>query len=289
MRCLGCAAVAACLAEKCAPRAAAQEPRSSLYPRFEIDASGTLLVLGATIRIDSKTNLRLGTEIKAEDVLGVPRTTFQPRVTLRWRPWRRHELEAGIFPAARSGERTLTRTIVVGDTSFAAGARVSSALRTSQAFFTYRFAFTARETTQFGIALGLGALFFRSQIDALAVATGGGVERNRVLYSETQESTGPTASVGVYGRLLLGHRWHLEAELRGIYLESGVYEVRMLEGGAAGRYFFSRTVGAELGYDLGYYHEASDQTSNRGFFELDFRGKVHYIVHGFRGGIVIQF
>ncbi len=48
-------------------------------------------------------------------------------------------------------------------------------------------------------------------------------------------------------------------------------------------------MGAELGYDLGYYHEASDETSTHAVFQLDFRGKVHYILHGFRGGIVIQF
>jgi hypothetical protein len=59
----------------------------------------------------------------------------------------------------------------------------------------------------------------------------------------------------------------------------------MLEGGVAGRHFFSRTVGAELGYDLGFYRISGAETTDAG----DFEGKIHYIVHGFRGGIVVQF
>ena len=285
MRCLRCVALAASLAGGCEARAAAQEPRSSLYSRFEVDAGVTLLVMDETIRIDPEDSPGSGTEIAAEDLLGVSRTTFQPRATLRWRPLRRHELEAGIFRSVRSGEQTLAETIVVGDTSFSAGAQVHSAVRTSQAFVTYRFAFTARETTQLGAALGVGALFFRTQIDALAGATGGGTDTSRVEYSEISETTVPTVSLGVYGRFLLGDRWYLETELRGVYQEIGTYAVRMLEGGVAGRHFFSRTVGAELGYDLGYYRVSGVETTESG----DFRGQIKYIVHGFRGGIVVRF
>jgi len=278
-------ALALSLAGGCEQRAAAQEPRNSLYSRFEVDASVTLLVLGETIRVDPEDTPGGGTEIAAEDALGFSRTTFQPRATLRWRPLRRHELEAGVLRAVRSAEQTLAKTIVVGDTSFAAGVQINSALQSNQVFFTYRFAFTAREATQLGAALGVGALFFRTQIDALATVAGGGIDTSGVQYSEISETAVPTVSVGVYGRFMLGDRWYLETELRGLYREIGQYEVRIVEGGAAGRHFFSRTVGAELGYDLGSYHVSALETTDKG----DFKGKINYIVHGFRGGIVIQF
>jgi len=285
MRSLGVVALAMFFVGGCVSRAAAQEPRSPLYSRFELDASVTLLVLNQTLRIDPNNRPGAGTEIVAEDVLGVSRTTFQPRATLRWRPLRRHELEAGILPAVRSGERTLERTIVVGDSSFTAGARVNSAIRTSQAFVTYRFAFTAHKSTQLGASLGLGAIFYRSQIDALAGVTGGRINTSGVLHSTTSEVTVPTVSAGAYGRFMLGERWYLEAELRGSYLEIDKSEVRMIEGGAAGRHFFSRAVGAELGYDLGYYRDSEPEITDRG----NFRGTFHFVVQGFRGGIVIQF
>jgi hypothetical protein len=66
----------------------AQDLDPRLYPKFDLDASGTLLVLGETIRIDPDSGT--GTEIDAEDVLGVSTTSFQPRAALRWRPGRRH-------------------------------------------------------------------------------------------------------------------------------------------------------------------------------------------------------
>ncbi len=66
-------------------------PRSHLYDRFQATASGTLLVLGTKIRIDPDTGE--GTEIDLEDNLAIGSTTLQPRLALRWRPGRRHELE----------------------------------------------------------------------------------------------------------------------------------------------------------------------------------------------------
>ncbi len=289
MRWIGSVAVAAGLTVGFAPWAVAQEGHSHLYPRFEADLNGTLLVLGETIRIDNENNSEPGTEIDAEDVLGMSQTTLEPRATFRWRPGRRHELEGGYLRAVRSAERTLLDTLVVGDTSFAAGLRVRSELGTSQAFLNYRFAFTARENTQIGAAVGLGALFLRTEIDALAGSTAGGTDTTTVTYSSTQEFTGPLGSLGLYGRFRLSDRWYLESDLRGVYLKISNFKAGVLEAGAAGRYFFSKTWGAELGYNLGFYVVEVDQDPNGGVLNTDFLGRIKYSVQGFRGGVVIQF
>ncbi|MGH7584613.1 MAG: hypothetical protein ACREMH_00020 [Gemmatimonadales bacterium] len=266
----------------------AQEVRGSLYPRYEASAHASLLVLGETIRIDSERNPDSGTEIDAEEALGVSPTTFEPRIAFRWRPGerRRHEIEAGILRAVRSGDRTLTDTIVVGDTSFAAGVPVQARLRTTQAFLTYRYALTANEKTQFGPAVGLGAVFFRTEIDALISGPGG---EREVDYSESRNLTGPTGSLGLYGRFRFGDRWYLESDIRGVFLKVGDIEAGVLELGAAGRYFISRTVGAELGYGLGYYAVEVDKTDSEGFLSPDFLGEVHYTSQVIRGGVVVQF
>jgi hypothetical protein len=121
-----------------------------LYPRFEFDASGTLLVPGQTIRIDPQNQPGEGTAINAEDVLGVSTTSFQSRAALRWGPGRRHELELGFLRAVRSARKVLVDTLTFSDTAFAAGLRINSNLRTSQAFLTYRFAFRVRPESQIG-------------------------------------------------------------------------------------------------------------------------------------------
>ena len=95
------------LALICAGDAQAQQLKNRLYPKFELDIDGTLLRLSETLRIDPKNRPELGTEISVEDVLGISRSTLQPRATFRWRPWRRHEFEVGFQRVVRSAEEPL--------------------------------------------------------------------------------------------------------------------------------------------------------------------------------------
>jgi hypothetical protein len=96
--------------------ARAQELDPRLYPKFQVGASGTLLVLSETIRIDPQDGE--GTGIDVEDVLGVSTTSLEPRLAFRWHPGRRHELEAGFVRAVRSAEKVLVDTISFADTTF---------------------------------------------------------------------------------------------------------------------------------------------------------------------------
>ena len=268
--------------------ARAQELDPRLYPKFEVGASGTLLVLSETIRIDPDTGE--GTEINVEDVLGVSQTSLEPRVSFRWRPGRRHELELGFQRAVRSAERVLTDTIQFADTTFAAGLRVNSQLRTSQAFLTYRFAFRVRPESQIGAALGLGALLLRQELDAVAGATAGGPDTTIVPFSQTRSFNAPTGSLGVYGRFKLGEQWYLDSDVRAIYVKIDNLKAGVIELGAAARRFFSEKFAAELGYGLGFYTVELERTSDDGgFLSIDVTGKIKYTVNGFRGGIVYQF
>ena len=193
--------------------AAAQLPTNHLYDRWQLSGSGTLLVLGATLRVDGENR---GTDLSVEDDLGLSRTTLQPRVALRWRPGKRHEIEAAYQWASRSTQRVLTDTVVFNDQTFASGLRVETSLGTSQASLVYRFAFTAKEKTQLGAALGLGAILMRSELDAIAGTTPGGPDTSIVEVSRAGKFNGPTGSLGLYGRFQVGDRGYLESDLRAI-------------------------------------------------------------------------
>jgi hypothetical protein len=250
-----------------------------------VTASGTLLVLGTTIRVDPENGE--GTELKLEDRLGVGNTTLQPRLALRWRPGRRHELEGGYQWAKRSGQAVLSDTIVFRDTTYAAGLRVNSESGTSQMFLTYRYAITAKEETQIGAALGLGLIFLRSEITAIAGATAGGPDTAIAQFSRKGDINGPTASLGGYARFQLSDKWYLEPDLRAIYIKIDNIKVGVLEAGLAGRYFLSNKVGLELGYNLGFYQVNIDATSN--FAGIERTGKIRYTVNGWRVGGVYAF
>jgi hypothetical protein len=260
------------------PRLAAQQLDNHLYDKFQAMGSLSLLVLSTNIQIDPSNGE--GTEISVESILGLPSTTWQPRAALRFRMGRRNELEAAYQWASRTGDVTLADSIVVGDTTFPAGASIQSKLNTSQLTATYRFAFTAKERTQIGVGLGLGAIFLNESIDALA-----SVGTNSVSYSQAESFPGPTASLGLYGRFRAGDSWYFEADARGIYAKVSNVKAGIIELGGDVRYFFNKTIGASLGYGLGFYKV----TLSRDGTLVDLSGSFKYTIQGFRAGLVVAF
>jgi hypothetical protein len=269
-------------------RALAQTGPNHLYDKYQASASGALLVLGATVRIDGEDR---GTELSIEDDLGLERSTLQPRLAFRWRPGQRHELEASYQWATRENGRVLRDTIEIRDTTFDAGLRINSSFGTSQAGLTYRWAFAAKENSQIGLGVGLGMIFLRLGVDAVAGTTPGGPDTAIVQRSSSADLNGPVGSLGVYGRWRLGDRWYLDSDVRGIYVKISNFKAGVVEAGLAGRYFFSEKFGAELGYALGVYAVRIDREGDDGggFAGIDVTGKIRYYVNGFRIGAVYGF
>ena len=220
---------------------AAQEQRVSLYDKFQVNLSLTGVILNSDIRVDGSGGN--GTELDAEDDLGLATLKLQPRAAFRWRPGRRHELEVGYQFARRTGEKTLEREIQFGDSTFEVGGRMESHLDTDQAFLNYKFAFMAKDRTQLGLGIGLGALFFDAGLDLVATAGGGSAEA-----STGTEVTVPVGSIGLYGRFLSGDRWRFDVEPRALALEIDRFDIRVLELGGAVHYGLSSKMDLELGY-----------------------------------------
>jgi hypothetical protein len=260
-------------------------PRSHLYDKFQASASGTLLLLGATIRVDPDSGE--GTEISVKNTLGLGSTILKPRLGFRWRPGRKHELEAVYQWAKRSGETVLQDTIVFRDTTYAAGLRINSSSGTSQAFLTYRYALKATEKTQLGAALGIGIIFLRNDITAIAGATAGGPDTAIAQFSRSGGFNGPEASLGGYGRWQLSDKWYLESDLRAIYIKIDNIKAGVIEAGLAGRYFPWEKIGLELGYNLGFYQLNIESANN--FASINRTGKLKYTVNGWRIGGVYTF
>jgi hypothetical protein len=263
---------------------AAPAVRNHLYDKWQFSASGAALILSTTVRIDSDSGQ--GTELNSEDDLGLSKTVFRPRLAARWRPGRRHELEASWVFVNRNGDRTLADSIQVGDTSFSAGARVQSKFRNDQILLVYRWAFHASETSQIGLGVGLGAQVFSFKFDATAGAASGG-DTVSVQKSVDKRLVGPTASLGLYGRWQLGQDWNIEADLRGIYAKISTVTVWDVEAGAAARYWLSKTWGLEAGYGLGLYDVKVDVSNSGSLIQYDFSGKLKYSTQNVRLGVNI--
>ncbi len=268
------------------PQARAEDLGNRLYDRFQVVGSGAMLWLGSNVRIDSEDG-RIGTDLDAEEDLGLSRNRFQPRLEVRWRPGHRHELELGYQFARRDNSRQLGRTIEVGDTSFTAGADIRSTFDSDNMFLTYRFAIMARERTQLGAAVGLGAFFFKVGVDALAgVAVGG--KSDSVTYSNTTSFVGPTAALGAFGRFRVANRWYLEPDVRYLRVTIDRFTARVVEAGLAGRFFISRRVGVEGGIGVrGVRVDIGPKTDGGGIVDLKVSARVKYTESQLRLGVVV--
>lgn len=246
---------------------------SHLYDRFQFTFSGTQVWLGSNVRVDASDGSP-GTEFSSDDI-GAARRTWEPRVALRWKPGRRHEVELGYLFARSSGSRVLGDTIHFADTSFARGMEVHSKLKSDQAFLTYRYAFHAAPRSQIGLALGLGALFVDIGLRNADTAL--------VPVAASANAIGPTGSLGLFGRWQVGDRWYVEGDARGLYAKVDRFTATVYEAGAAARYFTSRHVGFELGYGLTSIKVGVDPRSDGGGFS----GLLKYSLQNARLAVVV--
>jgi len=231
--------------------------------------------MGTDIKVDGANTE--GTEIDGEDVLGLSREKIQPRAAVRWRPGRRHELELGYQFARRTADKTLERDIVFADSTYTAGLNLKSTFRTDQVFLAYRFALRARERTQLGVGIGIGVFPFKLEVARLA-----SVDGSEVTSSSERSFVGPTGSLGVYGRFLLGDRWYLESDLRGISVTIDRFTAKIVEANLGGQYFLSEKLAIDLGYGISSVKLTVDPPEDRkGFF-----GSLDYPMQHVRLGVV---
>jgi hypothetical protein len=279
--------IIACALAVCAwasPALAAEEFGNHLYDPFQLIVSGSILKLGSDARVDAEDG-SAGTELNLEDDLGFDKTKFQPRAEIRWRPGRRHELDLGYQMARRSAEKTLGRTIEVGDTSFAAGADIKSTFDSDNLFLTYRYSIIAKERMEVGVGLGLGAFFFKVGVDALASASSGGGSRS-VEYSNETSFTGPTGALGVYGRFRSGDRWYLVPDARYLRVTIDRFTGQVLEGGFTAQYYVSPTVGIEAGVGVRAIQVDVGPKTDGGGFGPEVAARIKYDESQFRIGMV---
>ncbi len=260
----------------------AQSEANHLYDKFQFLVAGSDVVISPTIQIDG-TN-QAGTEIEFGKTLGIPRSGFEPMLSVRWKPGRRHELQAGYLFINRSGEHILEDSVRVEDTVFSAGLNLNSKFSADYAFLSYRFAIMAKENTQLGLNLALGYIAFKTDINALAGVSNGN-DTLTTSYGVSKSFPGPVGTLGAYGRFRFSEKWYLETE--GAYLtgSSGGVTVKEFVIGAAGRYFLSRKIGLEAGYGITGVDVSITSSDSGPFGTLN--GKIKYNFQNFRLGVIL--
>jgi hypothetical protein len=263
----------------------AEDLGNHLYDRYQFGVSGSVLWFGDNVRVDSEDG-STGTDLSIAEDLGFTTNKFQPRMSFRWRPGHRHELEAAYQFARRSADKTLERTISVGDTSFAAGLQIHSVFNTDNAVLTYRYSIMAHERTQLGAALGLGAFFLKVGVDGLVSASSEDQSASAD-YAASESFVAPTLALGLYGRFRSGDRWYIAPDIRYLQFTIDRYTPRILEGGLIGQYYLSKKVGLEAGYGLRSLRLDIGPRPEGSIINMSFTGSIRYSENQFRLGVLL--
>ena len=253
---------------------------ASLYDKYQFDLSLTTVILNADIRVDSEGGR--GTDIDAEDDLGLPTTRFQPRGAFRWRPWHSHEFEIGYQFVRRDGDIALGRTINIGDQTYETGLQVDTKLDTDQLFLNYRWALIAKERTQMGLGVGAGILFIDIGVDGTA-----NVDTSQVGLETSKSLKAPIGSIGVFGRFLAGTRWHFGVDARYVQVSIGRLDpARVFEAGGSARFYIKKWIGLEAGYGLSAVKLDIAERTKRSGEKGIFSGQIKYSLQSARFGVV---
>jgi hypothetical protein len=256
-----------------------------LYDKFQVSVSAAGVFLGTTVRLDSDAGS--GTEVDSEDDLGLERVALRPRIGFRWRPGRRHELEASYLFISRTGLKTLDGDITIDSVTYVAGAELESRIGQSQLGLNYRWAIHAAERSQYGLNVGLGATFFdASWLGRASVSNGTGTIADSVSFEKSV--VGPSLALGGFGRWQVGERWYIEAELGGLYVPVDNIKVSIIQGGGAVRYFPLDWLGTELGYSLTGFKVTIDQKEDP-VIDLGASGRIKYNTQNIRLGLIAAF
>ena len=227
---------------------------------ISITLGGIVNRFDTNVRFDGGT--RQGTEIHLEDnALEKNLSSFEGGLT--WRFFRAHRLDVNYFTADRSGSRTYTTEVDIGDTTYPLGATVSAKAKSDLFAVDYRWSFSQQPTVEWALLLGIYGGTFKYDIDA--TGTVGGATRST---SKHVSTTLPLPMLGVGVDWYPDPQWRAGANIMGIKAKVGDVDGHAYRIGAYTEYMVWRNVGFGARYnynDIQADVDKSDFNGNLGW------------------------
>jgi hypothetical protein len=193
------------------PEWAPKPPPNVVEDRLRVEVN----VFGASpqtlLRVDESLTER-GTEIDAEEDLGLADFRVLPQVEFTLLPGERHLVRLSAFAIHRSADKRIEKDIAFDDEDYLVGERVDSLLNITMFGLTYGYRFLVRQRGELSGTFGVQV----ADVEANAVV------RNRVV-RESESGVAPLPLVGLEGRYDFTPRWAVEA--RAQYLTVDVSQV----------------------------------------------------------------
>jgi hypothetical protein len=226
---------------------------------FVLNVGGITNTFDTNLRVDGDT--RTGTPINLEDNGLKDNLTSFP-IQGMWRFAPRHRLSALYYGTDRSGSKTYTTSITVGDNTYPVGATVSAKNKNEIINIDYRYSFI--QDPGFELAGVFGIYGGTVKYDVNAVGT---LNNQQVTYQKSASTTVPIPVFGVTGDWYLTPAWRLGAGISGMKAKIGSVDGKALVGGAHVDYQMWRGLGVGLGWTYANIEADASGGSFNGNFE----------------------
>lgn len=217
------------------------------------------------LRVDQSPTVR-GTDINAEDDLGLEDFKLLPQVELTLLPGEHHLVRLSAFAVHRSAEKRIEKPISFDNEDYLVGERVDSLLNITMFGLTYGYRFLVHQRSEISATIGIQI----ADVEANAVV------RSRVL-RESESGVAPLPLVGVEGRFDFTPR--LAAEARVQYLTVSIDDVdgSILDARLGVTWRFNPYLLVGIGYRTFQIDVDSRDQGTPGFVDLSVDGPLLFV------------
>lgn len=179
--------------------------------RFRVEMSLMGASVDTKLRVDQSPTLP-GTEVDAEDDLGLDDSTLMPQAELTLLPGKHHLIRLSGLSTRRNAQKIIDKEIFFDDEVYEPGERVDSELNLTLFGMTYGYRFLVRDRAELTATFGV----------QIAAVEANALVRSRVL-RESESGVAPLPMLGVEGRYDFNDRWSAEGRLQ--YLSVNIKDV----------------------------------------------------------------
>jgi hypothetical protein len=244
----------------------APKPRPNVVEdRFRVEVNLFGASAATQLRVDESPTLP-GTEISAEDDLGLEDFELLPQVELTLLPGERHLVRLSAFAMHRSANKFIERQISFDNEDYVIGERVDSLLNLTMFGLTYGYRFVVHRRGEISATFGLQI----ADVEANAVV------RSRVV-RESESGVAPLPLLGFEGRFDFTPRWAVEARAQYLTVNEDQVNGSILDGRLALTWRLNPYLALGLGYRTFRIDVDSADEDTPGFVDLSIDGPLLFV------------
>jgi len=255
--------------------AAAADERGPIARDLNADLGGFFMDFDTDVRLDGESGP--GDEVSFRDDLGLTDQDLF-RIDAFWRFADRHKVRLMYFDYNRANNRTLSRDIEYGDTTFPVNADARGEVDEQIFEIAYEYAFLQRDDLELSGSIGIHDIRIKASLEADVTSPGGG---GSTQLAETADGNGPLPVLGLHLLWDMGAHFYLEGLVQFFALEYDNYD-GSLEDYKLGVTWFPTT---NFGLGIAYNKFASrlDVTDDdfTGKLRIEYGGPMAYVTVAF--------